>query len=266
MLIAVQFKLGCSISAYHYDIVCNLILMSLVTHLASLVVIRRYFSNWLLGPVRVIFILIVFSRAGVMFAERDNTRFPTGVPNASSSSNTTAPPLLAAAACFTSENINDTSQFGAELDVLKGHDRVTGLVEYAVLFIIAVFGLIMATTQSVMTALSRGHAYLSARRWVFVFRLILLIGAWAIAIAAYLKFNSLRHWLAASPWPEDDAEVEWDFGQLVPCFLLFLTPLAILEALGGKSASEISSTLSDANVFGPFLDYFSSPLQSIKRE
>ena len=235
MLIAVQFHLGCSISAYHYDIVCNLILMSLVTHLASLAVISRYFSKWLLGPSRAILIIVAFSLAGVMFAERDNTRFPTGVPKAIAASNTTAPPLLAAAACFTSENISIANQFSTQYDIFEGSAHVTGLVEYAVLFIITIFGLLMAISQSIITSSSPGHAHICARKWIFVFRLILLIGAWGIAIAAYLEFNSLRNWLAASPWPKDDGEHKWDFGQLVPCFLLLLTPFTFLEACGGMS-------------------------------
>lgn len=233
MLIAVHFYLGCSISAYHYDIVCNLILMSLVTHLASLAVISRYFSNWLLGPLRVILIIFAFGLTGVMFAERDNTRFPTGVPKASATSNMTAPLLLAAAACFTSENINITDQFATQLDIFEGATQVSGLAEYAVLFVITIFGLIMAVSQSIVTSSSRSRIHLRARQWIFVFRLILLVGAWGIAIAAYLKFDSLRKWLAASPWPSDDAEHRWDFGQLVPCFLLLLAPLAFFEACGG---------------------------------
>lgn len=236
MLIAVHFYLGCSISAYHCDIVCNLILMSLVTHLASLAVISRYFSNWFLGPLRVVLIIFAFSLTGVMFAERDNTRFPTGVPKASATSNTTAPLLLASAACFTSENINVTDQFRTQLDIFEGATRVSGLAEYAVLFIITIFGLVMAVSQSIVTSSSRSRVHLCARQWIFVFRLILLVGAWGIAIAAYLKFNSLRKWLAASPWPSDNAENKWDFGQLVPCFLLLLAPLAFFEACGGMSA------------------------------
>lgn len=239
MLIAVLYFLGCEISAYHYDIVCNLILMSLVTHLASLAVISRYFSNWLLGPFRVVLVIVAFSLTGVMFAERNNTRFPTGVPSASPTSNMTAPPLLAAAACFTSENISITNQFAVELDVFIGPEHVTGLVEYAVLFIISAFGIVIAILQSVITSSSRKRAHLSARKWIFVFGTILLLGAWAIAIAAYLKFNSLRKWLAASPWPADNGEHQWDFGQLVPCLLLILAPLAFFEACGGKSASAL---------------------------
>ena len=224
MLIAVYFFLGCHISAYHYDVVCNLILMSLVTHLTSLAVISRYFSNLFHGPPRAIVIIFAFSFAGVMFAERDSTRFPTGVPKPSTISNTTAPPLLAAAACFTSEKITTTDRVHA-----------TGFAEYVVLLIITIFGLIMAMAQSLVTS-SRNDKYLHLRNWIFVLRPILLISAWAIAIAAFIKSNSLRNWLAASPWPKDDAEHSWGFGQLVPCFLLLLTPLAFFDAVGGISA------------------------------
>lgn len=237
ILISVQHFVGCSISAYHYDIVCNLILMSLVTHLASLVVIKRYFSNKLLGPIRVILIFIVFSLAGVMFAERDNSRFPTGVPNAKNSNTTTAPPLLAAAACFTSENITIMDQYGMVMKASEAPGRVTGLGEYVVLFVITLLGLMVAITQSMVTS-SSSSSRITARKWIFVFRLALLFGAWAIATLAYIKFTNLQKWLAQSPWPQDDGEGKWDFGQTMPCILLLLTPLSFLEACAEACAGK----------------------------
>ena len=173
MPIAVLYYLGCSICAYRYDIVCNLILMSLVAHFASLGVISRYFSNWLLGLLRAVLIIVAFSLAGVMFAERNNSHFPTGVPGAEMNSNMAAPPLLLAAACFTSENINVTNQFGTQLKIFESPAHVPGLVEYGVLFV----GHLMAILQSMLTASSRSHGHLNARKWIFFSRLGLLISA-----------------------------------------------------------------------------------------
>ena len=215
--------------------------MSLVTHLASLVVIQRYFSNKLLGPMRVILIFIVFSLAGVMFAERDDSRFPTGVPKAENSNTTTAPRLLAAAACFTAENITITDQYGMVMKAFDVPGRVTGLGEYVVLFVITFLGLMVAITQSIVTSSSSFFSSssspgrsITARKLFFAFRLALLIGAWAIATLAYVKFTNLQKWLAQSPWPQDDAEGKWDFGQTMPCILLLLTPLSFFEACAGK--------------------------------
>lgn len=53
-------------------------------------------------------------------------------------------------------------------------------------------------------------------------------GAWTVAITAYLRFNSIWTWLAASLWPEDEEEYH------APCLMLLPTPLAIFEAYGGK--------------------------------
>ena len=148
--------------------------------------------------------------AGVMFAERDYTHFPTGVPivrfTSSTTSYTTAPHLLVAVACSTSENVGVTNQFDTEYDILEVSKHFSELVEHAVLSTIKIFGLAMAITQSVVKLSSRSHTYLCARQWIFLFRLILRVGTWATVIAAYLKLCSLQNWLAATPWPEIDAE------------------------------------------------------------
>ena len=161
----------------------------------------------------------------------------------------TALPLLAAATCFTSENSNVTDQFRTQLDVFEGATRVSGLAEYAVLFIITISGLSMAVSQSIVTSFSRSRVHLCARQWIFVFRLILLVGAWGVVIAAYLKFNSLRKCLAASPWPSDDAEHKWDFGQLVPCFLAASCGFGFLRGVWRYVRSQ-PLTLPSGNLFG----------------
>lgn len=234
ILIAVRYFMGCEISAYHYDVVCNLVLMSVVTHLSSLAVISGYFSNFLLGACRIVLIIFTLGLAGVMFAERDNQYFPTGVPRSNASDPSSPPQLLAPAACFTTNNVTFVNQISGQWNVLEGKTHISGLAEYVVLFIFTISGLVMAITHSYLSSSARKHVHLCLRQWMFVFRIILLLGAIGVAIAACHQFNALQDWMHASPWPADNNEREWNFGQLVPLFLILLAPLQFIEALTGK--------------------------------
>ena len=235
MLIAVRYFLGCQISAYHWDIVCNFLLMSIVTHLSSLAVISAYFSNLILGSCRIILILIVFAFSGVIFSERNNSHFPTGVPDYSPRNETAPPTFLHHAACFTSSVTVANQVPKAFNDAFKRPERITGLAEYSILFVFTIISLLMAIAHSFVTSPARlANKHLHMRRASCVLRIGLLLAAIGIAIAACVQFNRLRKWMHASVWPADNNESEWTFGQLVPVFLMLLAPLQFIEAFAGE--------------------------------
>ncbi|KAL6715519.1 hypothetical protein ACLMJK_006480 [Lecanora helva] len=209
--------------------------MSVVTHLSSLTAISGYFSNILLGTCRIIAILVVFAFSGVIFAQRNNSHFPTGVPNYSPKDPSQPPAFALNAACFTSNVtvINQIDQtYEAATIAFKNKGRITGLAQYVILFVFTIVSLGMAIAHSFFGASSwvkkRPH---TARKVDGILRLTLIFIAIGIAIAACVQFNGLRRWMHASVWPADDDENEWSFGQLVPCFLMILAPLQVFEAL-----------------------------------
>ncbi|KAF2105609.1 hypothetical protein BDV96DRAFT_608094 [Lophiotrema nucula] len=81
LLISAYFYLGCSITAYHYDLVCSLVLMSSAAFIGSMVVMHRYFdSRWWLGVLRGALIIACFGLAFQLFRRR-SIIFPSYKPH-----------------------------------------------------------------------------------------------------------------------------------------------------------------------------------------
>ena len=237
LVITTRFFVGCSISAYHYDIVCNLVLMSVATHLCSITFITEYFHHIWLGIARIVLIVLTFLFALYMLAERNNPGFPTGKPNYDPADSTRIPYLTSPAACFMSSNVNITNRAEKVRHVLNRASHASGFVEYVIFFTFAPVSLLLRMISSYVT--SRKHP-----RWweslLWCFRVLILPAASAIAIAATLQFWHMRTWMRESKWPADTAEYDWDFGQFLPLLLLMLAGLEFIKAFGGKSPNETS--------------------------
>ncbi|KAK0510211.1 hypothetical protein JMJ35_007605 [Cladonia borealis] len=228
MLIATRFYIGCSISAYHYDIVCNLVLMSVVTHLCSITFITPYLHHRaiLLGIARVLLIGLTFLFAGFMFAERNNHHFPTGKPHYAPTNRTQIPYLIAPAACFVSGNDNIKNWVKEDLKILWGSMHVTGFTQYAILVTFTVFSFSLAAISPLVCP--KKHPRIKSLLWLA--RVPLLIAAWVIAGTTTGKFMQMRAWMHESIWPADASEYDWTFGQFLPLLLMMLAGLAIVEA------------------------------------
>lgn len=225
--------MGCTISAYHYDIVCNLVLMSVVTHLCAVTFITPYFQHLGLGLCRIVLILLTFFFAGFMFAERNNTSFPTGKPSYSPTNSTHVPNLIVPAACFVSGNINITNQAEKTFLIMKGSSHVSGFPEYVILLVFTLLSLGVAAIYSCVTPEKSPRTMW----WLWWFRVPLLLAAWAIAIATTSEFWLMRIWMHDSIWPADNAEYNWTFGQFLPLLLMMLAGLAFVEAFSSKSCN-----------------------------
>lgn len=100
------FSSRCTISAYHYDLVCYYLLCSITTHLVSWSVVNSYFEvaigkgGWsslasiLLALVRVLGVAATVIITGMIFDDRDPTSFPLLL------SNPPDPNLKQLAACY----------------------------------------------------------------------------------------------------------------------------------------------------------------------
>src|SRR6266536_5398496 len=89
---------ACTIDAYRYDMICYLILMTIVSHLSSVLVLRSYTSGQI--TVAVIRFALVFAQiffAGLVFSSRLTVSFPTRIPSDTLAMNTT---LVLPAVCF----------------------------------------------------------------------------------------------------------------------------------------------------------------------
>ncbi|KAI0891314.1 hypothetical protein F4806DRAFT_483305 [Annulohypoxylon nitens] len=99
--LTLRYWRGCTISAYHYNIVANMMLLTCATHLVSVTVVRNYWKFPWLASLRVIAITFVFAVTGLLMTNQNanmDVPFPTSIPNA----NETDSDMFLAAACFQS--------------------------------------------------------------------------------------------------------------------------------------------------------------------
>ena len=100
LLVTTHYFVDCTISVYHYDLVCSLVLVSIATHIGPVAVMHRYYdSHWSLGLLRACLIIPSFVLAGLVFdRQRTSKIFPVYVPHSNVEGNSTG--LVLPAACF----------------------------------------------------------------------------------------------------------------------------------------------------------------------
>jgi hypothetical protein len=104
--LTLRYWKGCTISAYHYNIVANMMLLTCATHLMSVTIVRDYWRYTWLAVLRVLVISAVFLVTGVLLTNQNATglvlptnevlKFPTTLPTSDDKDS----PLFLPAACF----------------------------------------------------------------------------------------------------------------------------------------------------------------------
>ncbi len=93
--ITLRYLRGCEISAYHYNIVTNILLLTRATHLMSVTISRHYWEHPIVALLRVIITAAVYLVTGIMLSNQ-GVGFPTEVPDVSTKDS----PIFMQAACF----------------------------------------------------------------------------------------------------------------------------------------------------------------------
>jgi hypothetical protein len=89
---------ACTVDAYRYNVLCYLLLMTIVSHLSSVLVLRSYkHGQILLSCVRFVLVFAQIFFVGIIFSSRVTHVFPTGIPTLSELQNTT---MVRPAVCF----------------------------------------------------------------------------------------------------------------------------------------------------------------------
>lgn len=121
---------GCQISAYVYNVVCFLIVMSLITHLNALTNTRNWFESehtkrgLLMGIFKLFPILTTVIMAGIMLGARNSPNFPV---NASEY-------VRLKACCFESVSARNKKELGFG-DFGRGNWASAGFIQYMILMI-----------------------------------------------------------------------------------------------------------------------------------
>ena len=234
---------ACTIDAYRYNVLAYLLMMTIVSHMSSVLVNRSYVEGQImLSCVRFGLVLAQMIFAGYIYSSRVTDTFPTGVP--SQGHNTT---MVLPAVCF---EYPDAEPYSAFADLPHSHSKDgAALTMYIMLFVFYGINLLI-TTAHVITYLEwpkftwkylhhneeRAERY-SRFWWMGVCRGLLLLGANSMFVWALVRMYQLKHWMTNSGWMSPlnlQADNEWNFGQLLSVFMLAAAPMAVLEAWSGN--------------------------------
>ncbi|KAI0484052.1 hypothetical protein GGR56DRAFT_7099 [Xylariaceae sp. FL0804] len=266
--LTLRYAQGCLVSAYHYNIVANMLLLTCATHLMSVTIVRNYWEYPWLAFIRIVCITGVFIVTGLLFTNQNagqQLKFPTGVPPLDETESL----LFLPAACFQGaantatatfqESTKNASAFfrgtigrSTPRNFIQGWNLyVLTLLFYGAAILAEAVRLVRRTknkkgwrgdlNRRFGKYLRMGSIWRSIVSAVFLLYLVagVAIGAASTVLAAHYIFQ-LRAWVDRSGWiqkqynqnPENDATT---FGQLVPIFLSALIVFSFAQLISGES-------------------------------
>ncbi|KAH8647147.1 hypothetical protein BX600DRAFT_518432 [Xylariales sp. PMI_506] len=266
--LTLRYYQGCTITAYHYNVVANLLLISCATHLMSVTIIRNYWKYPVLALVRVLCVSGVFVLTGVLLSNQNASSaipFPTAIPPKSANGSL----ILLPAICFQDpdmhllttlqESTTSANAFFKDSIVDQTpHNFIMGWRWYLISLLfygaamIAEFIRFCRRGQSRpgwrATLGKRLHRYVNSGthliwlfKWIFFIYIVCGIGiSCATVIFSARYIFGLRDWVYGTGWmqlgdngenPEQDATT---FGQLVPIFMSALILFTLLQTVSEK--------------------------------
>jgi hypothetical protein len=244
-LLFATFYQGCSISAYHFNIVCYMLLLSLITHLLAFINIPKFLlkDGPLTATLRCAGILLTLILTWLMFRLRDIDAFPTEAGSLA----------ILPATCF--ENLSGTSLINLNTtffttnnltDIIFSSGTNNASYQYTHYFL--PLGLI-SILAIIIFPFSCFNSWNDYGFWSYCFwtaRIVLTLPAIAIAIVATHQYVDLRAAMEIPEWYLSEKEV-LSFSQLVSLTLLASTSLGVGKALIGLSFLERANCGSRAN-------------------
>lgn len=264
--LTLRYWKGCSITAYHYSIVANMMLLTCATHLLSIAIVKNYWRYPWLAILRIIIVTGVFTFTGLLLSNMQATcdvDFPSGIPP----QNVRDSGYLGLAACYQTgvanfaKNVEGSLKDGesakkAFIFTTVGKNRIEGWNFYLITLVCYLGAIIMEVVRFVQRR-PRTKAYLrsclgiksaGSNPWVlkiarFIYGAWILgcVGTSGVTIGCEAKYMmGLRAWVKKSGWLEKD---EWEnsaeddgtsFGQLVPVFLGLLTLFTFAQSISGR--------------------------------
>jgi hypothetical protein len=218
--ITLRYAKACSISAYHYNIVANILLVTCATHLMAITVARHYWKHPFVGVLRIAVTSLLFIITGVLLANRDSeaNRFPTRVPDDTEQYSL----MLLPASCFQGGHLTFADEVQKTLKVGSAEAFFTGQLHgwpnYVIMFLFYMIAVAMSLGRIIRRGRGRdgkrkGFIHWLKRIFPFFFRIkrvfYLLFGCyllagigvatWTVAAAAFYVFQ-LRWWVNNSGW------------------------------------------------------------------
>ncbi|RDW67003.1 hypothetical protein BP5796_09752 [Coleophoma crateriformis] len=246
MLIVVTFHASC-ISAYHYDVVCYLMLMSLMTHILVFVNVPQYCAkNYVVGITRIFTIFAIFILTWLLFKARDVIQdFPVEASSLA----------IMPAACFVG---NDSSVIGSDYfashnvtQILESSGTSAGSTQYSHQFIplsvCAIFGLVFLIADSASAWHHKKIFPLWWRKVTLCIRAFITLFVVIIGIIATFDYFNLKAGFEIDSWYVSSDEDTTSLSQLVVLTLSIPSIFAVLKVFmesidgprGEKEAAQI---------------------------
>ncbi|KAK0640734.1 hypothetical protein B0T16DRAFT_201730 [Cercophora newfieldiana] len=260
--VTLRWYTGCEISAYHYNIVADMLLVTCATHLTAVTVSRNYWENPWPSGIRIILTGLLYIVTGILLsnAGAESLSFPTMVPPDSA----TYDPVLLPAACFQIERSQIPANIQNSLQSKESFfdSAIPGWREYMLMFVCYAVAVIVRIVSLIRTGGTKEEGKrrrivawtkrkfsffvtgLPRRILYLLFGLYLVannaVGIWTVGYMGWYVFR-LRGWVGRSGWfkenvpgknPEDDP---YSFGQLVPVFLNLLLIFAIIQFIADEA-------------------------------
>lgn len=218
--ITLRYAKACTVSAYHYNVVANILLVTCATHLMAVTVSRHYWEHFYVGALRIIVITLVYIITSVLLSNQGSTSlgFPTEVPLPTE----TYSLMLLPAACFQSGRSSFRAEF--EKAVHAGSLRaffggqIHGWTNFLVMFLFYLIAIFISLGRLIRRGTDpNGRRYkfvkalentfpplFRAKRFLYVlFGLYLAAGigisCWTVVTAGLYVFE-LRRWVDGSGW------------------------------------------------------------------
>ena len=230
ILVATSFA-ACDISAYHYNLVCTMVLMSLVTHINTLVNIPNFIcKGWIVGTYRILAIVAMVILSAILFSARNTSTFPVSA----------GPLSVLPAVCFEARNGTTDLGFGDAFDYLNSsmtHQNFvsspkSGFAQYGVLLGFFAFALVMLVLDGLKKMCCEPGPFKHWATWVF--RLIPTIVSILIVIYATSQYSGLRSAMEVDQWYRIDLDNDKTVSQILPMALLASSSIAVAKAFLGK--------------------------------
>lgn len=135
--ITLRYVKGCTVSAYHYNIVGNMLLITCATHLMAVTVSRNYWEHRYMGLLRILITALLYLATGLLLSNQNAGAFPTAIPPADK---TSFDEILTKAACFQegSDKLLDAS--GLISSHIPGWNQFVAMVLFYIVAVIMRIG------------------------------------------------------------------------------------------------------------------------------
>ncbi|CAG8959506.1 hypothetical protein HYFRA_00001405 [Hymenoscyphus fraxineus] len=246
LLLAVNQQ-ACELSAYHYNLVCTMLVLGVVTHLNLLMNITDFLNKGkFVALYRLVGILAQVVLSGFVLKARMSNNFPT----------TAGPLSIIPAACF--ENMNSTDILGVSSWSTLAHNVTTagvasnttananqimdnltasttasgGIGEYTTLAAFLIIALASVTSEYLQQKLNlTERKRIGMSRASIAFSFMSIIASTVIVVLSFTRYNRLRSEMDIPALYRAAEEKQWTFSQILPILMMAGSSIAVVKAV-----------------------------------